>query len=163
MSAIISFVTGGIGRWLVLAVGIAIALAVVRHHYIEIGRQEVQVKFDAFVAKTKAEGEKAQAESDAHKAADIANKEKADHENAATVAALNTVIYGLRHSNTSAGNLPPAPAGSSRPDLACFDRAAYQSAYGILVEGLRGLADEGTAATVDLNTAKRWSAQPAER
>ena len=41
MGAIISFVTGGIGRWIVLAVGIAIALAVVRHHLIQEGRDEV--------------------------------------------------------------------------------------------------------------------------
>ena len=37
----LAFFTGGIGRWLVLAAAVAIGLAVVRHHLIQEGRDEV--------------------------------------------------------------------------------------------------------------------------
>jgi hypothetical protein len=85
------------------------------------------------------------------------NKEKADAENAKTHADDRATIKRLRDANPSGSFVPQAPAGSSRPDLACFDRAEYQRTDGIFTEGARGLSDEGTAATVDLNTAKAWA------
>ena len=89
-------------------------------------------------------------------------KDKADAENAKTHATDRDTIKRLRDANDAGRSaVPAAPAGSSRPDLACFDRAEYQRADGVatqrLLEGARGLADEGTASTVDLNTAKGWA------
>ena len=57
--------------------------------------------------------------------------------------------------------LPQAPADSRNPELSCFDRTTLESAYGELVKGLRIIADEGTEATLILDTVKRW-AQPKE-
>ena len=89
--------------------------------------------------------------------ADRQSKEKADAENVATVARLNAGIAKLRNErDRRAPNVPAAPATSSRPDLACFDRAEYQRAYGDLVTEVRGFADEGTTRTLELDNAKRW-------
>ena len=116
---------------------------------------------NAFSGQVKQIGEGAQKATDERIKADKAKKEKVDADNAKIHATDVATIVRLRNSRKSAGGgfLPPAPSGSSRPDLACFDRTTYQSAYGDLVTGLRGLADEGTTATIDLNTAKVW-AQP---
>lgn len=121
----------------------------------------IQQAYDSFVAQERALGEKAKAEAEATKKADIVAREKADAENAAAVARLNTTIGELRHQRDSARSafLSAAPAGSKCPQgQACFDRAEFERAYGGLVKELRGLADEGTAVTTDLNTAKRWAA-----
>lgn len=120
-------------------------------------------KFNGFVAQVKVAGNKQEAEAKAKMMADKLAKDTADAENAATVSRLNGTIGRLRADADRArgGLLPAAPAGSRRPDLACFDRAEYQRADGIATEklyrGARGLADEGTAATVALDTGKRWA------
>src|SRR6185295_17263030 len=82
-------------------------------------------------------------------------KRKADEENKHTRADLAAVTRKLRE-RPGGGQLPPAPADTKRPQLACFDRAELERAYGELVKELRGGADEGSACTVDLNTAKAW-------
>lgn len=127
------------------------------HH---VGYQAEKVEFDKFVAKTEALGIAAQAKADQQKADDKLAKEKADATNAQTVTALAATITGLRNSRPAGNLVPAAPAGSKRPDLICFDREAYKSAYGGLVKDLRGIADEGTAATVNLDTAKLWAQRP---
>jgi hypothetical protein len=90
--------------------------------------------------------------------ADQKRKEAADAENSAALAALAGTIKRLRNERPPSNFVPAAPAGSSRPDLACFDRPALERAYGELVVGVRELADEGAAATVGLDTARRWAA-----
>jgi len=114
-------------------------------------------KFAVYKSNVELLGKKAQADADKQKADDKLRKEKADAENKRTADNLRLTIKRLRDANASRGIVPAAPAGSSRPDLAAFDRAEYLGATGKLVEGLRGLADEGTAATVDLDTAKTWA------
>lgn len=116
-------------------------------------------KYDSFVADVKVMGQKAQDAATLKAASDKLAKDTADAENAATVARLNTDIAKLRADADRArgGFVPAAPAGSSRPDLACYDRATLESALGGFVAGVRGLADEGAAATVDLNTARKWA------
>ena len=85
------------------------------------------------------------------------NKEKVDAQNARTTADLRDALKRLRDEHPSASFVPQAPAGSSRPDLACFDRAEYQRTDGVFTEGARGLADEGTEAAVGLNTGREWA------
>ena len=114
-------------------------------------------RLEAFQAKVAAAGEAQNARTVAKTIADKQRKTEADDENKTTRAALAIALDGLRASNPSGSFVPAAPAGASRPDLACFDRAEYIRADGKFTEGARGLADEGTAATVDLNTAKKWA------
>lgn len=122
----------------------------------------VQQAFDSFKAQVKVEGERAAAKAKAQEMSDKLRRDTADGEHKATVAALIADISRLRHDRDSArgGFVPPAPSGAKRPELACYDRAALESAIGGFVAGLRGLADEGAAATVDLNTAKSWAQSP---
>ena len=83
-------------------------------------------------------------------------KEKADVENKRTMDELTARIKRLRAAS-GVGRVPPAPPASRRPDLAAFDRADYERAYRELVQEIRGIADEGTADAVALNTARAWS------
>lgn len=92
-------------------------------------------------------------------AKDKLNKEKADELHRAAIDTLNATVRRLRNARPSSSFVPPAPAAASRPDLACYDRPELERATGKFIEGLRGLADEGSAATVDLNTAKTWAGQ----
>ena len=91
--------------------------------------------------------------------ADKLKKESADAENLRLRTALAGAVKLLRDERARRGGLPAAPAGSSRPDLACFDRSEFERAYGAFVEDVRRVADEGAAATLDLNTAKDWASQ----
>jgi hypothetical protein len=113
--------------------------------------------YAAFVQATKAQGEAADAARIKIDKDNQAKKAKADAENKATVAALRADVKRLRDSRPSGGQIPAAPQGSSRPDLACFDRAEYQRAWGEFVKGIRELFDEGSESTVNLNTAKEWA------
>lgn len=127
----------------------------------QAAHQTTRAKFDAFYADTKRLGLEAQKRADDQMAKDKLEKEKADAENKDLRRELDVRVAQLRDARSRAGGgiVPAAPSGSRRPDLACFDRAEYQRAYGALVTEVRGGADEGTASTVDLNTAKKW-AQP---
>jgi len=111
----------------------------------------------AFVDKVKTVGEAQEA---AAKLTDEQNKtrmEKANAENARTKSALAIALNSLRSQRPSSGFVSAAPATSSRPDLACYDRADLGGTIGKVVDGVRAIADECTAATVDLNTAKAWA------
>ena len=123
----------------------------------------VKAQFEAFVGQTKALGDAAQKAADARQKADKLAKEKADHENARIAADNASVIAKLRHdlsTRTSGNYVPPAPASSPNPALACFDRPALESAIRTLIGDVRGLVDEGTTATIDLNTTKAWAQSP---
>ena len=121
----------------------------------------LQAKYDGFVATTKAEGEAAKKLAEAKAKADRQLKESSDHEYETTIASLRADVKRMRDDRARSRFVPAAPAGSRSPDLACFDRAEYQRTDGVVTEklfaGARGLADEGTAATVDLDSAKRWA------
>lgn len=84
-------------------------------------------------------------------------KEKVDAENVRLTAALNARTKQLRDARAGGGIVPAAPAGASRPDLAAFDRAELERAVRALDSGVQGLVDEGSQATVELNTAKAWA------
>jgi hypothetical protein len=122
----------------------------------------LELKHNLFVTQTKVVGEQAALKADAQRKQDKLDKEKADVENAKSVADLNARVVQLRRERDSARSsiVPPAPPGSSRPELACFDRAELERANGELLAAIRGGADKGSKDTVDLNTAKRWAQNP---
>lgn len=121
----------------------------------------LQARFDLFVSQTEALEKAAQIKADETKKSDQLKKEQADRENIRIHAADAATIKRLRDQNSSRSILPPAPAGSSRPDLICLDRVEYLREDGNATEklfsGARSLSDEGTANTIDLNTAKNWA------
>jgi len=87
-------------------------------------------------------------------------KEKTDADYEKRVAVLGATVARLRREADARGSgVPAAPAGSRRVDLFCTDRAEYSRAYGEFVEGLRKLADEGSARTLEIQTLKEWSQQ----
>lgn len=72
-------------------------------------------------------------------------------ERAADKLALDRVRAAARRSA-----VPPAPEGTRRPDLACFDRAELDRAIGEFRSEVAELVGEGSACAVDLNAAKAW-------
>ena len=116
-----------------------------------------KAEYAKFVGGVEAIGKAADKAAKDKEAMDRILKEQADAENARTTASLRATVKRLRDTRPSGGFVPPAPAGASRPDLACYSRAEYLGATGNLVEGLRRLADEGSEAAVGLNTAKEWA------
>lgn len=140
------------------------ALAWYRHSLIQQGWDERDKDFQAFKVQVDATGKAAAAEAARQKQTDELKKEKADAENAKTRGALAVALNSLRiQSDNRSFTVPTAPAGANRPDLACFDRAELERAsrenLKRLRTGIRAVADEGTACTVDLNTAKQWEQQ----
>ena len=116
-----------------------------------------KAEYAKFVGGVEALGKAAQKAAQDKAAMDKIFKEKVDAENEAAIAGLNATIKRLRDSRPSRSFVPAAAPSSSRPDLACYDRAEYERETGNLVESLRGLADEGSKAAIDLNTAKAWA------
>lgn len=116
--------------------------------------------YTSHLAQDKVLGDEAKKKADETKAADDKRKRDADAENKATAAATARTIAELRHQRDSAtrGFLSSTPANSRCPDgQTCFDAAEFQRAYGDHVKRLRVLADEGTAVTTDLDTARKWA------
>lgn len=120
----------------------------------------VRAEFSLFRGQVEVLGKAAEAKAKQQEKDDADRKKRADAENGKTKAALAIALNSLRNANPPSSRMPDPPASSSRPDLLCLDRAEYQrtdgEAIGRLYAGARSLADEGTAATVDLNTAKIW-------
>lgn len=155
-------------RWIILAVflaSIAAFSAFKMHQYdtrhAKIAYDALQGRFDGFVADVKAKGEAARRQALWQAQTDEMRKETADAENATTTANLAIALNSLRRTaDNSRHDLPAAPASSSRPDLACFDRGLLERGNGELdkqlVEGSRRIADKGTASTVGLDTARKW-------
>ena len=142
-----------------MAVGAALLIAglgiVVK---VQTSRLEaVTAEYTTFKADVKAMGELAQKVADAQKAVDKSKKEKADANNAKTVAALADTIKRLRDERTSSSLLPPASPDSRNPEVVSFDRTQLDGALSGFVEGAANLIVEGSKAVVDLNTAKQWA------
>jgi len=92
-------------------------------------------------------------------AADLKRKADTDALHQAAVDALNLDLRRLRNQRSASGGLPKAPAASSRPDLAAFDRAELAGALRALDDDFQAIAGEGAAATIGLDSAKRWAQQ----
>lgn len=154
-----------LNKYVLYAIGAALiagALLWYHHHVWKSGWDARDKDFTAFKAQVDATGKAAAAEAVWEQHNNEMRKETADAEHAQTKATLATALNSLRvQSDNRSFTVPAAPAGTGRPDLACFDRADYQRANGEtlvrLRSGARSLADEGTAGTVDLNTAKKWA------
>lgn len=130
--------------------------AVKMHAHDKIAYDKLNSQFVTFKTQVQANGRIAQ---DHAKAVDAANakliKDNDEKNLRQHNADINTIVRLRRdRDSASSGGVPKAPPNSPRPDLICFDREAYKSAYGELVAEVRGLADEGTANTIDLDSAK---------
>lgn len=88
---------------------------------------------------------------------DKLSKEAADESAKRQVTMLQRTISRLRDERARSGSVPAAPATTSRPDLACFDRAELARAVGVLEAGVEGLVAEGAEAAVGLNAAREWA------
>jgi hypothetical protein len=125
----------------------------------------VQSEYDQFVTKTEAAGKIAEAEKKATIAADKLREGNANAENARTTAALRSDIKRLRgeRDQARAGSsiVPAAAHGAANPETACFDRPELERALRGFIDqiaaGTRILVDEGSQATIDLDSAKLWA------
>ena len=142
-------------KWIGIAgVVLVLGLAV----WVQTARLDaVKAEYAGFVAKTEAIGLAQEAAAKIKDAENRTRMEKANAENAKTRNALTIALNGLRHDRPGRSYVPAAPAGAKRPELACYSRPEFVGAVGSLVEAVRGIADEGSAATIDLNTAKAWA------
>lgn len=126
---------------------------------------QVQQAFDSFKDEERALGEEARKKAAAEQMADKLAKDSADAENAATVARLNASIAKLRTESdrARAGFLSAATACPASAEGAARYRAAYESGYRELVEGLRAQGDRGTKTVAALNSVKTWAQNGAPR
>ena len=146
-----------------MAIALFVAFAAYTGAVYHAGGVGPRARLDTFKAEVRAAGE---AQAKAAKVEDARNKERwrlANEENARTKSALTIALNSLRHNRPSSSFVPGAAPGSKRPDLACYDRSEFVGALGGFIEGARGLADEGTAGAVDLNTARKWAQSPKEQ
>ena len=116
-------------------------------------------RYNLLVTQIESVGKIAQAEADAKIAADKSRRGKADAENKITTDRLRADIEWMRKERAGQSLVPAAPAGSSSPDRACFDRGELEQAIQSLDSEVSGIVDKGSKATIDLNTAKRWAQQ----
>ena len=86
---------------------------------------------------------------------DLKAKERSDENYQRNIARLRADLRRLRDARPSL--LPAAPASSSRPDLACFDRGELDAAIRGYREGVLGLVGEGATAVEGLDEAKAWA------
>ena len=116
-----------------------------------------KMDFAQFVGQLKAEADARIKGNDVKEKRDLAAKEKADAQNKEQLNNLRRVIGRLSRDRASSPSVPPAPAASSRPDLACFDRTELSRAVGELEGGVERLVAEGAENTIALNNARRWA------
>ena len=89
------------------------------------------------------------------------NKEKADGENRNRAAALKRDVDRVRADADRAreGFVSQLTAAARRADKAEEFGTKFERAYRELVQEVRGVGDEGTAAVIDLDSAKDWAAK----
>lgn len=105
------------------------------------------------LAEAKAEEYKKQSERN------LKAKESVDVENKTLRGKLARSDKRLRDARASTSRVPPAPAGSKRPEIAAFDRAQLERAMAYLDERGSSIARQGAEATLDLDSAKEWASQ----
>ena len=132
---------------------------------VQTGRLDAEkAAFSAFRAHVEALGQAAEKEAARANLANLKAKEQADRENANSKRNLAGVYESYRKLlafQPGSGRLPEAAPGSKSPDLACFDRTAFNSgmakADGVLQSGAIGILQRGDQAIIDLSSAKAWA------
>jgi len=114
-----------------------------------------QDEFSAFVTKVKAEGEAQEQRTKAENLKHQKEKEDADKK----FAAADTELKRLRATNSGRRDLPgtgPDTKGVATATT-CYASAELDRAYGVLVQDLRGVADEGARCAEELRVAREWA------
>lgn len=145
--------------WLAIGVGVLVAGLGIALKVQTARLDSCKADHAAFVAMVKAEGVAAEKAARKKEAEDVALKEKTDAAHKAAVAALNADVARLRNQRPVSRIVPSAPADSRDPSLACFDRAELAAAIGRFVTDARGIADEGAAEALALQSAREWAAK----
>lgn len=149
-------------RWVALGLAMLAAAAFGAFRMHEHDRKDydkLHGEFEVFKDKVTALGMQAKKDAKAKEALDLKRKDAANHENALALTNLADTVAKLRNKRDSGRSIvPPAPAASKCPNgQACFDRAELERALRDYRSEIRQLVDEGSAVTVDLNTAKKWA------
>lgn len=143
------YILAGMGVALLLASGAT---------YIQTKRLNAsEARYSAFVAKVDAAGKEQERRTKETIDRDRKSKERADAENKRLRAANSALSDSLRNTRSSVSILPAPAGGSSRPDLACYERGYLERVLSEFVEGAAKLVAEGDADRTDLNTAKSWA------
>lgn len=127
-----------------------------------VGVQTIRLKlvkdeYASFQVSTKALADVAAAQAKQKEAENKSIKDKADAKNAKLRADNSSLAKRLRDERAGSNFVPAAPADSTSPDRATFDRTELERA----IQGLDGevstIVGKGDQAVIDLNTAKGWS------
>ena len=153
------FVSLSVTGWIMVAMGTVVAMLMLAVTIQTKRLDGCQIKHAEFVAGVKVLGDAARAKAIADAKRDLLRKERSDAENTAALDAHAADLKRMRDANPGGLRVPAAPAGSSRPDLACYSRAELGRAAGALAKGVRDLADEGDSAVINLNGAKKWATE----
>lgn len=117
----------------------------------------LQKEYGNFVVSTQVQGDATKKLAEASNKANKLNRDKVNAENKNLKSSIAIVLNSLRTQHSASSFVPGISEGSKRPDLLCFDRAEYIRADGEFTTAARRLSDEGTEATIDLNSAKTWA------
>ena len=137
---------------LILVIGGLLVWGQVQTHRLASCKQE----FATFVAQVQAIGDAQIAKNKAKVAEDKAIKSRIDNENSKLRNDNATLAKRMRESSASRSTVSYLPASTSRPTLACFDRAELDTAVERYQSDLLGIAEKGAAATVDLDAGKDY-------
>ena len=116
-----------------------------------------RTEFAVFRLETKLIGDAQEKANREREAVDRKLKEKTNADHKTAVARLNRDVKRLRDDHARRGLAPEAPATSSRPDLACFDRTIFAGALRDYEAEVVGLLAEGAENTLSLDAAKAWA------
>ena len=117
----------------------------------------------AFQASVKAQGEVAIAKTKAEIERQAKLLKESEVNSAKAKSDLSVANKRLRDERARSSRVPAAPAGSAKPDLACFGRADLERALQQLDEGVSGLADEGDQNTLRLKMSREWASVALKR
>lgn len=130
--------------WIVLALALAAGAFELHHRgYVE-GRQEVQTKFDAFVAETKAVAAQAEADKVKKEAEYAKNLDAANRGRDSALASLR-----VEQARPRGGFVPIPAAGSGADSRVCFDAGALDAALRKLDSGVSAIVGQGDTALIN--------------
>jgi len=148
--------------WGYAAIGAAVAIGVLAVALkVQTSRLEAcKADHAAFVAMVRMEGERAEKAAKLKEAEDKKRKETVDADlNRARrdLAGLADAYRSLRDSRARSGFLPAPASGAGSASRACFDRGELERTLGAIDAGGGRIAEEGDAARIGLDNAKRWA------